>query len=191
MVVDDPLGATSGDIPDHVRKKTREIMSADPFNPLVIEQDKELLWTWRRKLMRVYPNVLGKLIQCVNWETREMVAELYYLLRQWPKDKVDVESALELLTYQYPDHYVREFAVQCLRTSLSPNQLSQYLLQLVQVLKFEPFHNNALVEYLLEKALLNRKIGHYFFWYMKAEMSNAAIALRFGLILEAFCRGCG
>ena len=75
-----------------------------------------------------------------------MVAELYSLLRQWPKDKVYVESALELLTYQYPDHYVREFAVKCLRTNLSPNQLSQYLLQLVQVLKFEPFHDNALVQ---------------------------------------------
>ena len=41
---------------------------------------------------------------------------------------------------------------------------------------------------LLRRALLNRKIGHFFFWHLKSEISSPNLFVRFGLILEAYCR---
>ena len=52
------------------------------------------------------------------------------LVKSW--QPLDPEYALELLDYQYPDVYVRDFAVECLE-NLSNSQLGCYLLQLVQV----------------------------------------------------------
>ena len=69
--------------------------------------------------------------------------------------------------------------------------LSQFLLQLVQTLKYEPYLDNELARFLLKRSLLNKKIGHFFFWHLKAEMNNASISQRFGILLEAYCRGIG
>ena len=49
----------------------------------------------------------------------------------------------------------------------SDNKLLMYLLQLVQALKFEPYLDCPLAEFLLKKALINRSIGHYLFWYLR------------------------
>lgn len=67
------------------------------------------------------------------------------------------------------------------------NQLSTCL----QVLKFEPYLDNQLTQFLLYRSLLNQYIGHFFFWTLKSEMNQVNIRLRFGLILESYCRGCG
>ena len=53
------------------------------------------------------------------------------LLKDWPT--VDIETALGLLDCSYADLGVRTFAVECLEEILTDEQLSQYLLQLVQV----------------------------------------------------------
>ena len=57
--------------------------------------------------------------------------QLYVLLKDWPT--VDIETALGLLDCSYADLGVRTFAVDCLEEILTDEQLSQYLLQLVQV----------------------------------------------------------
>ena len=44
---------------------------------------------------------------------------------------------------------------------------------------------------LLRRALLDRKIGHFFIWQLKSEISSPNLFVRFGLILEAYCRGQG
>lgn len=51
--------------------------------------------------------------------------------------------------------------------SFSDEELSQYLLQLVQVLKYEPFLDCALSRFLLERALANRRIGQFLFWHLR------------------------
>lgn len=60
-----------------------------------------------------------------------------------------------------------------------------------QVLKFEPYHDCPLTRFLLERALCNRRIGHYLYWYLKSELQNPQVSERFGLILEAFLSGGG
>ena len=37
----------------------------------------------------------------------------------------------------------------------------------LQVLRFEPYLGNPLTRFLLHRALLNIKIGHFFFWHLK------------------------
>ena len=49
----------------------------------------------------------------------------------------------------------------------SDKQLIQYLLQLVQVLKYEPYLECELVDFLLRRALNNQHIGHYLFWLLR------------------------
>lgn len=51
---------------------------------------------------------------------------------------------------------------------LSDEELSQYLLQLVQVLRYEPYYDCALTHFLLKRAQGNRKIGHFLFWHLRS-----------------------
>uniref|UniRef100_A0A452VI53 phosphatidylinositol-4,5-bisphosphate 3-kinase n=1 Tax=Ursus maritimus TaxID=29073 RepID=A0A452VI53_URSMA len=69
------------------------------------------------------------------------------------------------------------------------DELFRYLLQLVQVLKYESYLDCELAKFLLARALANRKIGHFLFWHLRSEMHVPSVALRFGLIMEAYCRG--
>ncbi|CAG5126160.1 unnamed protein product, partial [Candidula unifasciata] len=164
-----------------------EIAEKDPLSDLS-EQDKSLLWKLREKCL-TRPRALSKLLSAVHWWDRENVAQLYVLLKSWPI--IPAEIALELLDCSYTDLHVREFAVRCLDKGLQDDKLAQYLLQLVQAIKYEPYHDNPITRFLLKRSLLSQRIGTMFFWHLKSEMHQTSIRLRFGLILEAYCRGCG
>jgi phosphatidylinositol-4,5-bisphosphate 3-kinase len=72
---------------------------------------------------------------------------------------------------------------------MNDDELLLYLLQLVQALKHESHLECDLVDFLLTRALNNRKIGHFLFWHLRSEMHVSAVSVRFGLMLEAYCRG--
>jgi len=61
----------------------------------------------------------------------------------------------------------------------------------MQALKFEPNHDSALARFLLRRALTNKRIGHFFFWYLKCEMYNPQYTARFAVIMEAYLKACG
>lgn len=149
-------------------------------------QDKKELWTLRRFWLKHFPAVLPKLLTCIDWNSRDEVSEVVSLLREWPI--LPVEKALELLDYAYADQEVRSFAVKCL-LRVSDEDLLLYLLQLVQAIKHELYLDCDLVKFLLQRALNNQKIGHYLFWHLRSEMQVPSVSVRFGLILEAYCRG--
>uniref|UniRef100_A0AAQ4PVG9 Phosphatidylinositol 4,5-bisphosphate 3-kinase catalytic subunit alpha isoform n=1 Tax=Gasterosteus aculeatus aculeatus TaxID=481459 RepID=A0AAQ4PVG9_GASAC len=132
---------------------------------------------------------LFSILLAVKWNSRDEVAQMYCLLKEWPS--IRPEQAMELLDCNYPDPMVRHFAVRCLDKYLTDDKLSQYLIQLVQVLKYEQYLENPLARFLLKKALTNQRIGHFFFWHLKSEMHNKTVSQRFGLLLEAYCRACG
>jgi len=52
--------------------------------------------------------------------------------------------------------------------TFSDSELCQYLLQFTQVLKYESYLECDLIEFLLQRALNNHKIGHYFFWLLRS-----------------------
>jgi len=98
---------------------------------------------------------------------------------------------VQLLDAKFADRKIRETAVRFL-DRLNDFELNDYLLQLVQVLKYEPKHFSALACWLLRRALQNRMlIGNAFFWHLQAEMHVPEISERYGLLLEMYLRGCG
>jgi len=165
----------------------RDIEKRDPLSE-ISEQEKELLWRLRHRCLDT-PNILPRLLDAVKWHSRDEVSQLYMLLRDW--GQVSTQTSLELLDCKYADLTVRTKAVVWLDNTLSDEELGQYLLQLVQTLKYEPYMDNPLSRMLLKRALLNRKIGHFFFWHLKSEISSPNLVVRFGLLLEAYCRGQG
>uniref|UniRef100_A0AAX7VN25 phosphatidylinositol-4,5-bisphosphate 3-kinase n=1 Tax=Astatotilapia calliptera TaxID=8154 RepID=A0AAX7VN25_ASTCA len=150
------------------------------------EDEKELLWKLRTEVRDHYPESLSKLLLITKWNKREDVVQMVNLLRNWPD--LPAIHALELLDYSFPDPAVRSFTIRCLR-KLSDDELLHYLIQLVQVLKYESYLDCDLTTFLLERALSNRRIGHFLFWHLRSETHVASVGLRFGLILEAYCRG--
>lgn len=164
-----------------------EIISKDPLSD-ISEQEKELLWRMREHCV-TQPHSLPKLLAAVKWSDRENVAQLYQLLKRWPL--LNPDTALELLDCSYSDLRVRSFAVKCLDEGMTDDKLSQYLLQLVQAVKYEPHLDNSLTKFLLKRSLMSQRIGNAFFWHLKSELHQTSIRMRFGLILEVYCRGCG
>ncbi|KJE93282.1 phosphoinositide-3-kinase gamma catalytic subunit [Capsaspora owczarzaki ATCC 30864] len=171
---------------EHDHQRLEQIINSDPLFRLD-SRDEKLVWMYRHYCMR-RPEALPKFLLAVKWNRREHVQEAHKCLLAWAA--LSPEAALELLDANFADERVRAYAVS--RLELLPNdELGDYLLQLVQVLKYEPYHDSALARFLLRRALLNRRIGHSFFWYLRAEVRTPDIAQRFGLLLEAFTRGCG
>uniref|UniRef100_A0A8C9X1U5 phosphatidylinositol-4,5-bisphosphate 3-kinase n=1 Tax=Sander lucioperca TaxID=283035 RepID=A0A8C9X1U5_SANLU len=167
------------------RMKLKEIMDNKNHTEF-FEDEKDLLWKLRTEVRDHYHESLSKLLLITKWNRREDAVQMMSLLRTW-RDLPAIH-ALELLDYSFPDPVVRSFTIRCLR-KLSDDELLQYLIQLVQVLKYESYLDCDLTTFLLERALSNWRIGHFLFWHLRSEIHVASVSLRFGLILEAYCRG--
>jgi CRP-like cAMP-binding protein len=150
--------------------------------------ERSLLWK-SCALLSHYPEALPKVLRSVDWSKRSAIQQMYRLLRIWSAP--DPTDAMQLLDSQFPDPKVRAYAVQCLE-QLSDQDLALFLLQLVQVLKNEPFHDSALARFLLRRALLNPTlVGHTFFWYLQAEMHQPHVRDRFGVLIDTYLKHCG
>ncbi|XP_068162690.1 phosphatidylinositol 4,5-bisphosphate 3-kinase catalytic subunit gamma isoform isoform X2 [Antennarius striatus] len=177
---------------NHLKKQFAAIVNTDPLHPLSPE-DKELLWHFRYECMRdprAYPKLLGS----VRWGKQEDVLETHRLLEHsgaWDKSSVDVGLAMQLLDCHYSDAQVRSMAVRKLET-LEDDDVLRYLLQLVQAVKFEPYHDSSLVRFLLKRALRSKRIGHFLFWFLRSEIAQSMhYQQRYAVLLEAYLRGCG
>lgn len=99
------------------------------------KKEKVLLWRHRELLIQDPTKCLSLLGMCCNWKSRLEVLEMYRLLQKC--SRLEPFAALFLLDARFPDPKLRAFAVRSLE-SLSDFTLSELMLQLVQVLKFEP-----------------------------------------------------
>jgi phosphatidylinositol-4,5-bisphosphate 3-kinase len=100
------------------------------------EQERNAIWEKRQEILETEPSGLNCLINCVEWNNKNEVAEITALLKKWPI--LCVERALELLDYAYADVNVRRYAVNCLKI-VRDEELLLYLLQLVQAMKHGEF----------------------------------------------------
>ncbi|KAK2858774.1 hypothetical protein Q5P01_003394 [Channa striata] len=180
------------EMPNHLKKQFEAIVATDPLHPLSPE-DKELLWHFRHECMRdprAYPKLLGS----VKWGKQEDVLATHRLLERssaWDTSGLDVGLAMQLLDCHYSDAQVRSMAVRKLET-LEDDDVLRYLLQLVQAVKFEPYHDSALVRFLLKRALRSKRIGHFLFWFLRSEIAQSMhYQQRYAVLLEAYLRGCG
>lgn len=77
------------------------------------EQDKAKIWRSRYRWKNCFPDILPKLLHCIDWNNKDVISEAVCLLKDWPK--LPFEKALELLDFAYADQEVRSFAVKCLQ----------------------------------------------------------------------------
>lgn len=171
-------------------REISELTRLDKVDALYIlsPEDKVLLWICRNWCTNHW-RLLPKFLQAVNWCSTSNVAEAYRLLSIWKKSSP--LEALGLLDIRYSDPVVREYAIRIV-DSLPDNSLQEYLLQLVQVLKYEAYHDSPLARFLLRRALLSPLvIGHSFFWMLKSEMHSRGVNERYGVILYLYIHYCG
>ncbi|XP_030589873.1 phosphatidylinositol 4,5-bisphosphate 3-kinase catalytic subunit gamma isoform-like [Archocentrus centrarchus] len=138
-----------------------------------------------------YSSSLPHYLRSVDWMSRRVVEDVHWLLGNWNPEELDLTVALELLSMDYADEIARRLAVQRLE-SLSNDDVLKYLLQLVQTLKVEPYHDSFLARFLIQRALRSKRIGHFFFWYVRSEVAGCPyFQQRMAVILEAYLLGCG
>ena len=149
-------------IPEKERTVIEKVITSDPLTKITPETAR-LLWAHRFHLM-TRPESLPKLLLSARWNILDDVVECKKLLQSWLP--ISAEAALELLDANFADADVRAYGVRQLE-GMSDAQVLDYLLQLVQVLKYEPYLDCALARFLLKRSLNNKLVGHYFFWYLK------------------------
>eukprot|EP01084_Bolivina_argentea_P022881 42554_1 len=130
-----PFGIKQSKSHQHAVKLARDLICE------ITENEKKLMWRARDQLVSM-PSALPIFLKCVNWRDLSCRAETYQYLREW-QPPTYLEDALELLGPQFIDTRVREYGVMCI-ANMHDSDLQRYLLQLVQCLKFELHHNNAL-----------------------------------------------
>ena len=124
-----------------------------------------------------------------DWSDPTRVYELYTLLDLW--NRPTPVLALSLLDRRFLDPEVRAYACHCLE-GIDDMELSLYMLQLCQQLKFETYIDSALARFLLRRAIINKPIiGHIFFWFLHSELHNKDVASRFQVLLHVYLLNCG
>ncbi len=149
--------------------------------------DLALIWRRRADLVEC-PPLLPKFLRATDWGRRDEVREACQMMVKW--SPISPFEALELLFYNQPSAVVRSYAVARLDT-MSDDDLEPVLLQLVQTLRFEAYHNSSIARFLLRRALHNRRVGLALFWQLAAQLSDASLGTRCGIMLEAYLAACG
>ena len=153
----------------------------EPLN----NSERALIWEHRYELSK-YPNSLVKILLATNWACPSSVHRIHQLIKVWPH--LAPIDALELLDSTFPDTEVRCFAIRCI-SHANDQELFSCLLQLIQVLKYEPYHYSPLACFLLSRSLQTPHIiGHALFWHLMAESQNPSVSERYQLIIEEYIK---
>ncbi|XP_051478598.1 phosphatidylinositol 4-phosphate 3-kinase C2 domain-containing subunit alpha isoform X3 [Apus apus] len=169
-----------------LRERLLGILSKDNTIGLS-KEDKEFLWE-KRHYCHNHTSSLPKILASApHWDWASL-PEIYSLLQQWPP--LSPLAALELLDSKFADQEVRSMAVNWIET-LSDDELTDFLPQFVQALKYETYLDSALVKFLLARALGSIRIAHYLYWLLKDTLHDTKFGLRYEQILGAFLSVCG
>ncbi|XP_075018825.1 phosphatidylinositol 4-phosphate 3-kinase C2 domain-containing subunit alpha isoform X3 [Calonectris borealis] len=169
-----------------LRERLLAILSKDNTIGLS-KEDKEFLWE-KRHYCHSHTSSLPKiLVSAPHWDWASL-PEIYALLQQWPP--LSPLAALELLDSKFADQEVRNTAVNWIET-LSDDELTDFLPQFVQALKYETYLDSALVKFLLARALGSIRIAHYLYWLLKDTLYDTKFGVRYEQILGAFLSVCG
>ncbi|CAM4585125.1 unnamed protein product [Caretta caretta] len=151
------------------------------------KEDKEFLWE-KRQYCHGHTNSLPKILASApHWDWASL-PEIYSLLQQWPP--LPPLTALELLDSKFADQELRTTAVNWIE-AISDDELTDFLPQFVQALKYETYLDNSLVRFVLTRALGNIQIAHCVYWLLKDTLHDAKFGVRYECILGAFLSVCG
>ena len=121
-----------------VKSHLAQLATKDPLY-ILSKKDKNLLWVFRDYISN-NDTLLPKFLRSINWGDRQMVQDAYRAMYAWEQPSPIV--ALTMLNDHFPDPKVRGYAALCLER-MGDETLSQYMLQLTQTLKHEPFHGKV------------------------------------------------
>ena len=163
-------------------EKINKIDQKSPFDEL---NNYEKMTLWRNRFaVSGMASLIPRLFLSCDYNNPNTILEIEQLTKVI--NGVSVVQAIELLSGRYVNESIRKFAVKTL-SEASTVVIQSYLLQLIQALKYEKNHDNALARFLIEQAILHPiTIGHEFFWHLRSEMFNQNVQQRFGLYLEVF-----
>ena len=170
------------EIPTEVMEKVAKINEKSIFEELN-NNEKKTLWNNRLDIAKM-TTLLPRLLQSCDYKNPNTNQELQKVFNH--TIGVTIIQAIELLSGRYVNELIREFAVGILKKATFTD-ISHYLLQLIQALKYEKNIDNPLARFLLEQAIIHPiTVGHEFFWHLRAEMFNPDVQKKFGLYLEVF-----
>ncbi|KAJ1806698.1 Phosphatidylinositol (PI) 3-kinase, partial [Coemansia sp. RSA 2599] len=181
-----------------IRDQLNTILRYPPGQELA-DSEKNLIWKFRFYLSS-NKRALTKFVRCVDWNDPIEAKQATALLSEW--DEISIDDALELLGTDFTTQSVRSYAVSRLRKA-KDDELVLYLLQLVQAIKFEylnpamtqgidanaapasatgPFES-SLAGFLIERALKNKTLGNFFYWYLMVECDDRKTGKAYGKVV--------
>ena len=123
-------------------------------------EEKELLWKFRFSLLDDR-RALTKFLRAVDWSDVVETAEAVSLLGRWTA--VDIAAALEMLSSSFTNEEVRAYAVKQLARA-DNDEISAYLLQLVQALRYETNYPSPLSSFLIDRCTASMQLCNFFYW---------------------------
>jgi len=136
---------------DREKEDINRLARTDPLH-VITPTEKHLLWLYR-EYCSSWPELLPKYLTSVSWGSQASVKEARGLLSKWRKYPPGREvEYLEMLDITYSDPVVREFVVRQLNR-MNDYNFDQYLLQMVQCLKYEPYHDSPLARYVRRREM--------------------------------------
>ena len=156
-----------------LRDELNDILSYGPTQELN-PQEKDIVWAFRHHLSRD-KRALTKVVKATDWSAAGEARQTIELIPKWAE--IDVDAALELLGPSHQNPAVRAYAVERLQKA-DDTELHQYLLQLVQALKFENSDSeeglteSSLAQFLIDRAANNFMLGNYLHWYLMVECED-------------------
>lgn len=153
------------------------------------EDDKLFLWSNRKAIHRLPKALPLVLASSFSWDPYQL-PNIYPLLEKWAP--LDAATAVELLLPYFQDRVVREHAVQCIRRAAptSTDFLFNFLPQLVEALRYEPYENSPLAVLILELASRERRFAMEIYWLLHLRATtdvskNPSYAARCALMKKA------
>uniref|UniRef100_A0A7E4UXK9 Phosphatidylinositol 3-kinase catalytic subunit type 3 n=2 Tax=Panagrellus redivivus TaxID=6233 RepID=A0A7E4UXK9_PANRE len=158
-------------VPNTVAKAELEAIIKDTSSELTVEK-RDLLWKFRYYLQS-NPDALTKFVRCVNWDNSDQHKQASAIVNDWKP--TGISHVLELLGRDFPQPFVREYAVSRLKACQScEDEVLLYLPQLVQALRYEPrgaprSPEKTLSSYLIAVAKRYKRVASFLYWFVKIE----------------------
>lgn len=123
--------------------------------------------------------MITKFLKSVIWDDEDEVKEVGHLLYNEWVPIVEIQDALELLSSSFKDPQVRLYAINQLKR-VEEIELSLYLLQLVQAVRYEDVSQSdpsasPLVDFLIQRSKESFLIASHFYWFLLSEVEDENI----------------
>jgi len=153
------------------RDALRRVMS-EPYHMRGLRHtDRQLLWKFRYRLTQMKMSIT-RFLRAVDWGDAEETEEALRMLPLWAKEKtVTTEDALELLSEDFTNPKVREYAVTVLDEE-SNTEIENYLMLLVQALRYEVVHPSPLAAFICRRSAQKLSMANALNWYLTVEAAE-------------------